>query len=1327
MSLFFSFASMRPFISTPVRLFSIASIVLCSMAGGLSAQGNATFGAGGGSVADILEAMGPEASAAAREEAVAAIRELKAERRQAAVDRARALNLPVRLERADGTVKEVTAIDDVGNPVYFFTHNDNAAISTGANLLHQDAVPLTGAGITIGMWDGGSGRVTHQEFEGGRMVNKDGAAAIHHATHVGGTLAAAGVVARAKGMAFEAVVDSYDWNDDKAEMIERGATFPGESGAIYLSNHSYGIITGWYRTGGSNPAYVWYGSGTGVNAIDPRFGQYNTFSRDSDAIAYNAPYYLIFRSSGNDGSDNPSAGQAVQLSPGDSTTVAYDPSQHPAGDGVYRNGYDTISFDAVAKNVITIGSVSDAVTSGVRDTSKAIISNFSSWGPTDDGRIKPDLVANGDTLYSTLNGNTSYGNMSGTSMSSPNATGTAALLVQKYGRLTSGSAMRSSTLKALLIHTADDLGNPGPDYRYGWGLLNAVAAADLLRDHADFPEKVRLREGRIATGDTELTYEFVWDGVSPIRATMAWTDPAGAATTSSDLRSPRLRNNLDLRVVGPDNQTYYPYVMPFVGTWTVESMSAPATTGINSTDNVEQVYIAAPSEPGTYRLIVSYQGTLTNNEQYFSLLLDGASGEEPPPPPLTLLSVSPNSAFGGSQLTMEASGYALDLTPDSDLRLVRTDHPDVVATNLEMVGDRLRGDFDLTGAAAGSWDVRVSRVDEVSVLTDAFTIVGAIWSESFDSDNTESGWSSEVLHGHGSNYWRLVTDQSHTQPWSYFAPGPDTRSTTALVSPVISIPSDASDLQLRFWHHFALENRRDGGRLEFSVNDGPWTSIGDSGSGTEFASNGYNGQIQGTGPQNSRSAFAGEQAWTGSSGGFIETVVNLFDTAKFRGQPLRFRWVLATDRSNASPGWYVDSMVLLGGGDLVNQPPQIDAAIDVVGAEIVVEDAGLETETSWFEVREASAGMTVGASDDGGANNLTYTWSAVGPEAVFFLPNATADSYAATAYFEAPGDYTIIVTVTDSGGLSTSDSAAVRVVPSAAALQISPGSASLRVGETLAFSAEVLDQFNQPLGEQPESFNWSTSGGGTISAEGVFQAISVGENFSVFANAGNLEGAVEFSFMSQASPDGDLSDVAQVTVLPGDAQMILSNLKVDYTGTPQTVTVTTDPSGLSVLVTYDHSADAPIAVGTYQVEAVIADPNYQGSASGEFVISSNDLALFDDWAASYELMGSDAEPDADPDGDGMSNWLEWLFDFDPTDPNSRLEIRIEMDDGLPGLFINRVIPEGSFTIEGSTALDGWEPITVIRVETVQDAFHYDLNPEAEDRAFYRVRFTLDTE
>lgn len=1260
------------------------------------------------SIADILESVGDLGVPEIRAGAVADIRTIQQARRAIAERRAREADMPVRIERPDGTVMEIAGWDEVG-PVYFITHNANAAISTGANLLQQSPYSLDGSDIVIGMWDGGGGRTTHREFATDRMVIMDGAGFNNHATHVGGTLAALGVTASARGMAPAARVDSYDWNNDMSEMTSRGASAAGQAGKIYLSNHSYGYVSGWLRTGGTNPAYIWYGSGTNADSIEPRFGQYNSYTRDSDALAFNAPYYLMFRSSGNERTDNPTSGQTVQLSPSNTATVSYDSALHPAGDGNYRGGYDTISFDSLAKNVITIGSVADAVTSGQRDISKANISSFSSWGPTDDGRIKPDLVANGEALYSTLaGGDSSYGTMSGTSMSSPNAAGTAALLISEYSRLFPGGAMRAATLKGLLIHTADDRGNVGPDYQYGWGLINAKAAVDLLQDHAANPLKIRLTENLITSSDTTLNHEFVWDGVSPIRATLSWTDPAGAATTNSDLRTARLRNNLDVRVVAPDGTQHYPYVMPFVGTWTQASMSLPATTGVNNTDNVEQVFIGSPGQSGVYRVVVSYQGTLANNQQHYSLLVSGSAAEEPPPPPLTLESISPSTALAGGSVQLDLTGLALDTA--TGVKLTQTGQPDIIATSLTMQGASLVCQVDLTEVAAGAWSVTVSNSEETSTLVDAFTVVGAIFAENFDG--VVSGWTSETVTG--SNAWSLVDNVSHTPNRSYFAPGPATRTTARLVSPIIPMPSNGSDMQIRFWHQYNLQNQRDGGRIEFSINGGTWFSVDDTNSGLSFAQGGYVATLsnRGGGP-NAPSELGGKAAWTGNSNGFIETIININDTAKFIGKDLRIRWIIATDASTASPGWHVDTISITGGGDTVNQPPVITSLTS--DATDTVSETIDEVTITYHLVPGTALGLAVTATDDGGEEALTYTWSAAGPAAVGFVPNGSNSSKLTEAAFEALGDYQINVAVTDAAGLTTQGTLWARVTAVADSLDLTPSNVSLAVGAQQQFSAVLLDQFGAPLATQPTSFTWGATGGGTIDAAGLFSATTAGENFTVFAE----------------TTDGAQSGFAQVSVTPLAATITLGNLVQEYDGTSKAVSVTTDPAGLAHEVTYNGAPEVPTEVGTYNVEVVITDPNYQGSANAVLEITAT-ADPYEDWAAEnfteeQRLAGLDA-PDADPDGDGLTNQFEFLLGFDPNDVNSNLETIIEPDgEGGMRFIVNRVVSTLVFTVESNTDLmSEWQLVASIVLEGgVETADDQSITlPMNGDRRFYRLRVSL---
>lgn len=653
-----------------------------------------------------------------RARAVQRIRAIENQGLARAQDKANGLGIPMRTVLPDGTINEIVGLDENGNFVINTTNNAAAAISTAADLAQAAPLNLSGNGVTVAVWDGGGVRTTHQEFTGGRARSMDGASVTDHATHVAGTIAAAGINAAAKGMAPSVRVDSYDWGSDTSEMTNRAATGPGQAGQIYISNHSYGIIVGWNGN-------QWTGVGTDQNAYAPQFGQYNTGARDWDLISYNAPYYLIFKSAGNDNLGNPEIGSSVSIG---GATVTYNPAIHPAGDGLYRNtttdianGYENMSSTAIAKNIMTVGAARDAVTNGLRDPSVGTLTPFSSRGPTDDGRIKPDIVANGSALDSSIGtSDTAYGGKNGTSMASPNAAGSASLLVQHFANLSGGGSMRASTLKGLLIHTATDLGNSGPDYHYGWGLMDTKQAADLITDHYGNPSKGRINESLLNT-TTQLskTYIFSWDGTSPLRATLCWTDPAGVSTSTHDLRSARLVNNLDLKLVAPNGAQYYPYTMPFVGTWTVASMSLPATNGVNNTDNVEQVHLANPGQTGNWQAIVTYQGSLTNSQQHFSLLL---SGSQSPVVGVDINSISPSTAETGSLVTADITGSGL--SADTVVRLTRTGSADIVGTSPQLISaNKLRVQFKLTGAASGLWNlVATSPNASTDTLPGAFAV-----------------------------------------------------------------------------------------------------------------------------------------------------------------------------------------------------------------------------------------------------------------------------------------------------------------------------------------------------------------------------------------------------------------------------------------------------------------------------------------------------------------------------------------------------------------------------------------------------------------------------
>lgn len=530
----------------------------------------------------------------------------------------------------DSSLDQWGLVGFTDKPLYYSTMNANAAISTAADTVRQTApFNASGSGLSVGIWDGGVVLETHDEVTS-RVVNLDASLLSAHGTHVGGTLAATGINPLAKGMAPEALILSADYFDDFAELASYAAQTPTEallnSQKITVSNHSYGDAVGWINN-------VNFSGNTGVhwvdditNRTDPDFGRYGEFARDWDLLAEAFPYWLPFISAGND-RDDAAPGAGITFYYFDSATetwlsAVYDPMVHPFSD-FSKGGYDTIITTNGGKNVMTVGAVNDAVNAGVRSLPNATMAGFSAWGPMDDGRIKPDIVANGIGLLSLRsNANDTYLNSSGTSMSSPNAAGSALLLQDYYSQL-HGEVMPASMLKGLILHTADNLGRPGPDYEFGWGLMNTHAAAEVIRAQ-QLGTNSRLIEGTVSPSNPVQTYTFGFTNAEPLRATLCWVDPAGAIITGLDNPTPALVHDLDLRLEDVGNATtYFPYKLDPL------NPTAVATTGDNVVDNVEQVFVSTPAASGTVKVTVSYKGLLTLPQQKFSLIITGAiSGSE---------------------------------------------------------------------------------------------------------------------------------------------------------------------------------------------------------------------------------------------------------------------------------------------------------------------------------------------------------------------------------------------------------------------------------------------------------------------------------------------------------------------------------------------------------------------------------------------------------------------------------------------------------------------------------------------------------------------------
>ncbi len=426
---------------------------------------------------------------------------------------------------------------------------ENRAL-TQAGLAQSAPYNLDGTGVNVMVYDGGTARATHVDFSG-RLTVRDGGGLINHATHVSGTIGGAGVQTfNNRGMAPNVTIQSYTF------QFSGGGTFlytnPGDIETDYgQAINTYGVHI-------SNNSI---GTNTETNGFPCSIqGDYGVTDAVIDNIVRGSlgggPFRIVW-AGGNE-------------------------RQGSRCDVEGFGDYYSIAPPSGAKNHICVGAV---------NANNDSMTSFSSWGPTDDGRLKPDIVApgcqsggdNGVTSTGSAS-NTAYSVSCGTSMASPTACGCLALVLQDFRAQFPGEPdPRNSTLKILLAHNAVDLGNPGPDYQFGYGSIR-------IRDTIDFMRTGRFNEDEIAHGQV-LEYPIEVPAATPqLRVTLAWDDPPGTPNVS-----PSVINDLDLEVVDPSNNVFFP--------WTLNP-SSPSSNAVQTTpnrrDNLEQVRIDSPAA-GTWK------------------------------------------------------------------------------------------------------------------------------------------------------------------------------------------------------------------------------------------------------------------------------------------------------------------------------------------------------------------------------------------------------------------------------------------------------------------------------------------------------------------------------------------------------------------------------------------------------------------------------------------------------------------------------------------------------------------------------------------------------
>lgn len=410
------------------------------------------------------------------------------------------------------------------------------------NILQDGVRNLKGDGMNIGIFDEIASQ--HLDFSPtGRMINVDAGTAGSHGTHVSGTVGGRGIInPTAKGMAPNATLYSY-YGFSGDVQVRMATEIPAKT--LISSNHSYH-------------------DGLGVQcSLTGASASYSLRARNTDINLNNFPYHLHCHSSGN-----------AQTS--------------------CANGWITITGTGkAAKNNVVVGNI----------TTDEALSSSSSCGPVHDGRVKPEIVGLGTNVLSTYTPLNSYGTISGTSMSTPGITGSVALLAQRYKQLNGNVLPPSALIKNTICNTAKDLGNPGPDYRFGFGCINALAAVRILEEN-------RYVLNSVATGGTNDITINVPAGAARLRVMLTWNDPAAAANAAL-----ALVNNLDLRVIDPSSNASLPWIL---------NPNSPATNATQADDNIsniEQVTINNPAA-GTYTLRVAGEAVTTGPTQDYALTWD---------------------------------------------------------------------------------------------------------------------------------------------------------------------------------------------------------------------------------------------------------------------------------------------------------------------------------------------------------------------------------------------------------------------------------------------------------------------------------------------------------------------------------------------------------------------------------------------------------------------------------------------------------------------------------------------------------------------------------
>jgi len=369
---------------------------------------------------------------------------------------------------------------------------------------------LDGSGVTVAIGDGGLVE-THADLETHQenLLQYKITAFADHQDHVTGIVGGSGLLyADKQGIAPGARI----LNTTTSSVIAGGVDLRTNQNVV-LTNNSYGI-----------------------NLNCSRAGKYSSTCAFIDNQLVAIPDLLHVYAAGNQGA---------------------------VGCAGFPTGYNNISEGyAVSKNILTVGAV----------IGQDQMAWFSSCGPTMDGRVKPEIVVDGNNIVSTVPFD-SYNVKGGTSQAAPAITGILALLVQRYKQMYGNVNPENALLKGLLCNSAEDLGQPNVDFKFGYGRVNARRAKRIL-DNAWF------KSGSMNSNQTSVVNIFAPANAKSVKIMLVWNDPGAAVDARKDLI-----NDIDLKVENAANQAFLPWVLNS----TPSGVGLPAVRREDTLNNMEQV------------------------------------------------------------------------------------------------------------------------------------------------------------------------------------------------------------------------------------------------------------------------------------------------------------------------------------------------------------------------------------------------------------------------------------------------------------------------------------------------------------------------------------------------------------------------------------------------------------------------------------------------------------------------------------------------------------------------------------------------------------------